>query len=269
VPPGPLGFESRNRTGTGRAKAPDMEHAIETRGHVLRGWSARFYDVGNAFFGVPLINRRHVSLIDVAPGVRLLDVGCGTAKVLEAVHRRHGDGIELIGVDPSPEMVLSARERLTGIPNAKIRAGVGERLPFAGESCDWVVSCLTTHHLPFRSKEKMIAECHRVLKPGGQLLISDFGPPRSIVGRFFARVWRGHSYTQENLDGAVRRIVRRTGFGDVRISYQGGVIEHLRATRVPARTRRLHRPASWTRAGDASQLVRLLFDDSYAYRGSA
>jgi len=219
--------------GTGRAFAAGMENAIQTKGDVLHGWSARFYDFGNSFFGVPLINRRHVSLIDLAPGARLLDVGCGTGRILGALYRRHGAAVQLVGVDPSEEMVLSARERFSCLPNVRIRPGIGEDLPFPDASFDWVVSCLTTHHLPLPSKKRMVAECHRVLRPGGQLLVSDFGPPQGFFGVLLARIWKGHSHTWENLGGAVRCLVGRQGFGDLRRSLQGGVIEHLKATKVP------------------------------------
>jgi len=211
-----------------------MHSPENTHGHVLRGYKARFYDFGNTFFGVPLINIRHARLIRLAPGERLLDIGCGTGRVLAALHRRLGDRVTLYGIDPSPDMVRSARRRFGRCPAVWIAPGVGEKLDFPDDSLDWVVSCLTTHHLPRALKRAMVKECFRVLRPGGRLLLSDFGRPSGVVGGVFARIWKGHSYTAENLTGMLPRMVSRAGFTEASAHVQGGVILHLLAAKPVA-----------------------------------
>jgi ubiquinone/menaquinone biosynthesis C-methylase UbiE len=208
-----------------------MNEAIATHGHVLRGWSARFYDFGNSFFGVPLVNRAHLSLLQLRPGDHLLDIGCGTGQVIRQLLGRYGDEVTLAGVDPSPEMIAIARRRFEGRPSVRIEPGVGERLPFASGRFDWVVSCLTSHHLPLDAKRAMVEECRRVLKPGGTLLLSDFGRPTSLIGRCFAFAWRGHSYASENMEDVIPELVRQAGFLHLRAYRQAGIILHLRARR--------------------------------------
>lgn len=211
-----------------------MNSPAKTDGHVLSGYKARFYDFGNSFFGVPLINLRHTRLIRLEPGEQLLDIGCGTGRVLAALYRRMGERVTLYGIDPSPDMVRLARRRFRRRRTVRIAPGVGEKLDFPDDSLDWIVSCLTTHHLPRTLKRLMVEECFRALRPGGRLLLSDFGRPTGFVGQVFARIWRGHSFTAENLAGVLPRMVTRAGFPAPSAHVQGGVILHLLATKPVA-----------------------------------
>lgn len=208
------------------SKVPD------TSGHVLRGLKARYYDFGNRLFGVPLVNRAHVHLISIDPGQSLLDIGCGTGEVLHQLHEVFGDGVEMYGVDPSDEILDVARRKLSQAKNVSIELGAGERLRFAEGAFDWVVSSLTLHHLPLPTKRAMVAEAHRVLKPGGRLLLSDFGKPTHLAGQLLAAIWSGHAFTREHLGNALRQIILEQGFSDLSISVQGGVIHHTLARKA-------------------------------------
>jgi len=203
-----------------------------TQGCVLTGISARYYDIGNAFFGVPLVIRKHVSLIRMKEGDSLLDVGCGTGAVLRRVQRAFGERISLLGIDPSPDILKVAARKLRGCPNATVATGIGEGLSFPDNSFDWVVSCLTTHHLPLKAKRLMMGECHRVLRPAGRLLVSDFGAPLTRIGTMVAVMWRRHAHTAENLRGVVYDLVKDQGFTDLSVVVQGGVIQHLMAAKA-------------------------------------
>ncbi len=203
-----------------------------TSGHVLTGMSARCYDIGNALLGVPLVIRKHVSLIHMKEGDSLLDVGCGTGEVLLQVHREFGERTSLQGIDPSSDILRVARRKLRACSNTRVESGIGEGLSFPDNSFDWVVSCLTLHHLPLDAKRLMIGECHRVLRPSGRLLISDFAAPFNWMGRMFALVWRSHAHTDENLSGVVYGLAKGQGFMDVSVVVQGGIIQHLMASKA-------------------------------------
>src|SRR5882724_5304296 len=115
---------------------PRMATTTPTRGRVLTGISARYYDFGNALFGVPLVIRKHVSLIRMKDGDSLLDVGCGTGAVLRRVQRAFGERISLLGIDPSPDILRVAARKLRGCPNARVAPGIGEGLSFPDNSFD-------------------------------------------------------------------------------------------------------------------------------------
>jgi len=203
-----------------------------TRGRILTGISATYYDIGNALFGVPLVIRKHVSLIRMKDGDSLLDVGCGTGSVLRRVQRAFGESTVLRGIDPSPDMLRVAARKLRGCPNARVVDGIGEGLSFPDNSFDWVVSCLTTHHLPLEAKRLMLGECHRVLRPAGRLLVSDFASPLNWIGGTLAFIWRRHAHADENLSGVVYDLAKNQGFTELSTIVQGGIIQHLMATKA-------------------------------------
>ena len=101
-----------------------------------------------------------------APG-RVLDVGCGTGALLRRLVARLPHA-ELAGVDPAPRMLAEARKRLNGV---RLEEAAAERLPFADASFDLVVSVMSFDH--WADQALGLAECARVLRPGGGLVLGD------------------------------------------------------------------------------------------------
>ncbi|MCO4318401.1 class I SAM-dependent methyltransferase [Phyllobacterium sp. 21LDTY02-6] len=105
-----------------------------------------------------------------------LDVGCGEGRFCRMLA---AEGIRTIGIDPTERLLCRAREK---DPAGDYRDGRAERLEFADESFDLVVSYLTLVDIP--DIHNALAEMVRVLKPGGTLLIANLnsfntaGPPR-------------------------------------------------------------------------------------------
>jgi ubiquinone/menaquinone biosynthesis C-methylase UbiE len=123
-----------------------------------------------------LFARVHAAVLDAAaegpaPGV-VLDVGCGTGRLLRAVHVRW-PAAALLGVDPAPRMVMEARRLL---PSATFFVAPAEQLPVPDASVDLVLSTVSFHH--WSDQRAGIREIARVLRPGGRMLLADHTAPR-------------------------------------------------------------------------------------------
>lgn len=120
-------------------------------------------------FYVEATTRETMKRLELQPTGRLLDVGCGTGALLEAI-LSVSPGIKAVGLDLSPEMLNIARQKLCG--RAELTQGYAELLPFAERSFDVVVSCSAFHF--WRKPARALREILRVLVPGGRLVLTDW-----------------------------------------------------------------------------------------------
>lgn len=121
----------------------------------------------------------------LAPGQRVLDIAVGTGLLArEAAVVVQADGL-VTGLDPSFGMLAQARASLT-LPLVQGRA---EALPFATASFDMVTMGYALRHMAdFGS---VFAEFHRVLKPGGKLLILEIARAENRIAQAAATLWLG------------------------------------------------------------------------------
>ena len=147
------------------------------------------YDLVNDLqsFGMHrLWKRRLVELAAVRPGDLALDVCCGTGDVALALARQ---GATVTGVDFSVNML--AKARLRGKEQAGLRFVEADALalPFPAKSFDWVTIAYGLRNLP--NFDDGLNELVRVLRPGGSLLILDFGKPKFTLWRRGYFAWLG------------------------------------------------------------------------------
>jgi ubiquinone/menaquinone biosynthesis C-methylase UbiE len=100
----------------------------------------------------------------------VLDVGCGTGYLLRVLAGHYPGAQELAGMDAASNMIQTAKgltddERLTFV------TGVAEHLPYADASMDLVVNSTSFDH--WSDQGAGLAECARVLRPGGHLVLVD------------------------------------------------------------------------------------------------
>ena len=101
----------------------------------------------------------------------ILDVGCGTGKLLRAASARFIDARHE-GVDAAPEMVRVAQAIAPADSRIVFRLAPAESLPFGDAEFDLVFSTMTFHH--WADQAKGISEVARVLAPEGRWLLADF-----------------------------------------------------------------------------------------------
>jgi len=107
----------------------------------------------------------------------VLDIGCGTGRVAAALAER---GSRVWGVEPSSEMAALARDRIS-----TVKVAPAEKLPFKDRWFEQAVMVLVIHLL---DRPQAFAEAHRVLGPGGRLVVATFDPAhfeRYWLNRFF------------------------------------------------------------------------------------
>lgn len=114
----------------------------------------------------------------IQPGEVVLDVACGTGTLAIAAKSRTGPGGSVTGIDASTEMIARARIKAerAGV-DATFVTGTAQKLPFGDGQFDLVMGTLMLHHLPKPVRLAFVREARRVLKPGGRLLLIDFGKP--------------------------------------------------------------------------------------------
>ena len=101
---------------------------------------------------------------------RILDVGCGTGYLLGRLAARAPEAEGLAGIDAAPAMVKAARGAATD-DRLRFVVGTAERLPWSAASFDLVVSTTSFDH--WADQRAGLAQCARVLEPGGYLVLAD------------------------------------------------------------------------------------------------
>lgn len=164
-----------------------------------------------------LFKRRLLEQASLEPGQRVLDLGCGTGTLAIMAKDQHPDA-ELVGLDADPEMLEQAGEKAAkaGV-GVQFDQGLSDRLPYKDQSFDQILSTLFFHHLTGEDKRRTAEECARVLKPGGELHVADWGAPADPLMRALflqVRLFDGWERTHENAAGALPSLFRDAGLGE-------------------------------------------------------
>lgn len=107
-----------------------------------------------------------------APGLSVLEVGCGTGHFLEVLARH---GARVLGLDGSRGMLQQARQR---VAEARLVRGLAERLPCPTSCFDRVCAINALHH--FADKRAFLREAARVLRVGGGIFSVGLDPHQGV-----------------------------------------------------------------------------------------
>ena len=194
------------------------EKSVSTRGRTL-DYAAFLYDFLEPVLMLGKLTEydaKILSLLDLSPAHRVLDLGCGTGVLTSRIADRldAAAGGICIGIDAAAKMIHAAR-RKRGTRACRFDVAAAEGLPYDPESFHAIVSSLFFHHLPLDLKEKALLEAWRVLRPGGQLIVADMHTPATWTGALVSHVSRWffmQPQIDENIRGVMPELIERTGF---------------------------------------------------------
>jgi len=146
------------------------------------------YDRGMELLTLGRWRRVHQDMADrLEPGQEALELGCGTGALAVALARK---GIRVTGVDIAPLMLSQAGQRLRDEgPDVQRQVTLRELgavdldTAFGAEVFDAIVSSLMFSELSDDEIGYVLAECWRILRPGGRLLVADEVLPDSTLGK--------------------------------------------------------------------------------------
>jgi SAM-dependent methyltransferase len=157
-----------------------------------------------------------IELVDLQPGCSVLDVQAAGGFLADEVHRRLAGEVSIICLEPNPALRarLNRRYAIVDDPVEAFRS-------VSDASVEVALGLVALHHS--RSHAATIAECHRVLRPGGQLALCDV-PAGTRLAAWLDEFVAAHSLSGHDGNfpalGSMARHCRRAGFV--------GIVEEVR-----------------------------------------
>jgi len=218
----------------GQANVDEMAAGLEARGRTAT--QAR-------------LRRRFLRFVRVAPGARVLEVGCGTGVVVRDLASLVGRRGEVVGVDASRRLLDRARElcrESAGRARVALRVGDGARLPFAADRFDAALAITVILHVA--DPLLVVCEMARVTRPGGRVGVQDqdFGmvavthPDRALTDRILHGV-AAHIYAEPHSGRRLPGLLLTAGLARVRLLtdvYQDTTLEPWTKTFLERRAER-------------------------------
>jgi SAM-dependent methyltransferase len=168
-----------------------------------------------------------LSSAGVAPGMRVLDVGCGPGALASAAARVVGADA-VAAVDPSEPLAAACRERVGG---ADVRVAAAEDLPFDDDTFDAALAQLVVNFM--RDPEAGVREMVRVTRPGGKVAacVWDYGGEMTLIRTYWdaaiavdpAAAAHDESAMPYCREGELATLFEHVGLGDV---LAGEVVAH-------------------------------------------
>lgn len=169
-----------------------------------------------------LRRRRHVrEALAAAPGERILDVGCGPGFYVRELLDEIGESGSIVAVDASADMLAVAQQRCAGHDNVTFREGTANALPVESDDFDAALSVQVMEYVA--DVPAALHEIHRVLRPGGRILVWDVdwatawwhtGDPARM--RRIMAAWDEH-LVHPSLPRRAGAYLRSAGFVDVTV----------------------------------------------------
>lgn len=153
---------------------------------------------------------------DILPGHRILDFGCGTATLAIMGKQKYPEAA-FVGLDVDEKILRIARNK---IARHRLDIGIdiydGFNLPYEDNYFDRVISSFVFHHLSTQQKKDILKQCHRILRRNGEMLILDFGTPRTRIAKGVMRLFSMFEPVDDNVNGLIPEYMKDAGFAEVK-----------------------------------------------------
>lgn len=181
-------------------------------------WLTPLYDVVARLVGERRFKRRLIEVAGIRAAHDVLDLGCGTGTLALMVHEMR-PGARVTGLDIDPCILAMARRKSAraGADIALVE-GSATSPPFPAGSFDRILTTLMLHHLTTAQKQETLAAARRLLRPGGELHIADWGKPHNALMRIASLGFQhfdGGETTGVNIRGELPALMQAAGFDDV------------------------------------------------------
>lgn len=155
----------------------------------------------------------------IRDGHTVVDLGCGTGTLALMIRRSH-PAAAVIGIDADENILaIAAGKAKAARERVAFRRESAERLSLADASVDRALSSLFFHHLSTEAKAKALKEAFRVLRPGGELHIADWGRPHGLGMRLAfcsVQLLDGFETTADSVAGRLPALMAEAGFAGVK-----------------------------------------------------
>ena len=174
-------------------------------------WALPLYDPVVRLMGIGRVWDALIQQAAIAPGHRVLDIGCGTGGLVVRLRQSRAD-VDVVGLDPDPNALARARRKSEAARvSVHLDRGFSDRMSYPHRSFDRVLSSFMFHHLSSEAKAQTLAEVRRVLRPGGSLHLVDF-VGRSGPHGFLMRVFHPDHVMADNAADRIVARMREAGF---------------------------------------------------------
>jgi len=179
-------------------------------------WLSGFYDlVFKLMLPENKLRNNLIKELDLKDGENILEFGYGTGQnLIFAYHKNKNIKLTGIDIDPSIRQIAFCKLKKNNIP-VSLDLYDGRTFPYSDNSFDKVFSSLVFHHLDTKSKIICLKEINRVLKPGGQLVLGDWGKAKSKLMRFVyysVQLLDGFKTTEDNVNGLIPGFIAKANF---------------------------------------------------------